>query len=55
MSVTEHTAAKVVQLLCLFDIIESVKSPLLVQKLNENWKLLKFQSRNIGDIQHLMY
>lgn len=29
---------KIVQLLCLFDITESVKSPLLIQKLNENWK-----------------
>lgn len=29
---------KIVQLLCLFDITESMKSALLIQKLNENWK-----------------
>lgn len=55
MSVTGHTAAKIVQLLCLFDIFESMKSPLLVQKLNENWKLLKFQNRNIGELLYLIY
>lgn len=32
MSVTEHTAAKIVQLLCLFDLIKAVKSPPLAQK-----------------------
>lgn len=37
---TEHTAAKTVQLLCLLDLTESVKSPLLFQKQNENWMLL---------------
>lgn len=47
MSVTEHTALKIVQLLCLLDLIESVKSPPLVQKLNENWRLLKFLIRKV--------
>lgn len=52
---TEHTAAKIVQLLCLFDIIESVKRSLLVKNINENWKLLKFLIGNIGELQYLIY
>lgn len=51
MSVTEYTAAKIVQLLCLLDLIESVKNPPVVQKLNENWRLLKYLIRNIQELQ----
>jgi len=54
MSVTEHTAAKIVQLLCLLDLTESVKSPPLVQKLNENRRSLKFLIRNIQESQYLI-
>lgn len=48
---TEYTAAKIVQLLCLLDLIESVKSPPVVQKLNENWRLLKYLIGNIQELQ----